>query len=290
MSRSNNEETVSGQARKKIVKIFSLDPKYRVTPYPAVPAEDLANDTYITGQQFIPNVTKPDEFLTKDEMTGKKPLTAKKMALFPFVINPLDQYNIVHGMTLDLSTDDEGRVVNPKDKAIFTFLKLQEFIAPSKSEYRKSKHYFYIDDREAQAEKEVRQMKTEFVAQQFIYKNTTGDNLKNIGLLLGYYIKGFPGTFPGFTDTMILGKLLQAAKEHPAEVMRCDTEEAKNELFVLRLVNENLLKHRQDGFFDGGTFLGSTPMEAFIALNKKENELILSRCTQGLMKKEEGGR
>lgn len=280
------ETDQAAKSREKIVRIYSLDPRYRKSPYPAVPAEDSQNATFITGQQFTPGAKK-DFYLTVDEMTGKTPLTPAKSLRFPFIISPTDRINIIHGSTFNLSKDEEGNHLHPKDAAIFNFIKLQEFVAPSKSEYRKGKHFFYIDDRELDAEKNVTRFDTEFEAMSVIYKNTSFRAMRDLCILLAYYVPKFSVDFRTFTATMIKDRLLTAAKEHPQEVLRTQSEFAKNELWVLKLAEEKIIQKKMDGFYDGGKFLATSPAEVFAVMNRKENEMLLSRCTQALLRIEE---
>lgn len=284
-----NETDAQVVARRKTVRVYALDPKYRRNPYPAVAAEDTSNDTFITGQQFIPGVTKDGHYLTKEEMLGNSPLPAQKAKRFPYVINPTTRVNIMHASSYDLSTYEDGSAVNPKDMAILNFIRLQDFVAPTKADYRKGKHYFYIDDREATAERNVTQFDLEFSAMEFIYKNTAPRRMKELCLLISYYVKGFKVDFLTFNDTMIKERLLSAAKENPKDVLACATEGAKNELFVLKLAHYKIIQRKMDGFFDGGRYLGATPSEVFVAMNRKENDALLSRCTQALLKEEEEG-
>ena len=284
MARDNQ----AAMSREKIVRIYSLDSRYRKSPYPAVPAEDSQNATFITGQQFMPGAKK-DFYLTVDEMTGKTPLTPAKSIRFPYIISPTDKINIIHGGMFNLTTDEEGNYLYPKDAAIYKFVKLQDFVAPSKSDYRKGKHYFYIDDRELDAERNVTKMDGEFMAMSVVYNNTSTRAWRELSILLTYYIPGFKVDLKTFTSTMIKDRLLKAAKEHPQEVLKTQTETAKNELWVLKLAEEKLIQQKMDGFYDGGKFLATTPTEVFSVINRKENEMLLSRCTQALLRIEEEG-
>jgi len=268
--------------REKIIKIYSLDKRYRRSPYPSVPAEDVQNGTFVTGQHFEPG--REGYYLTVEEMRGQKDLTAAKQKAFPYVINPDHTIQIVHGSSFNLTKDAEGGYKYPKDAATFAYIKLQDYVAPTKSEYREGKHYFYIDDHEQNAEKVVSTINKEFMAMKFIMDNTAREKMREIALLLQYYMKGFTVDFKNWTDTMIMEKLLTTAKSNPGEIMLCQTKEAENDLYILKLSNAGIIKHDSDGFYDGKTFLGSTCTQVYSMIKSKENEALASRYATSLSK------
>lgn len=272
-------------SRTKIIKVYALDPRYRKVPYPAVAAEDTRHNTFITGQQYQPGIKEP--FLTVPEMTGEVALSAEKAEQFPFIVNPLHRVQILHGGAFNLSTDAEGNYTHPKDAAILKFIRLQDFVAPTKSEYRKGKHYFYIDDREKEAEINVTKIDQEFAAMKLIYENTSFKKMRELGLLLQYYLKDFKIEFDNWTSTMIKDRLLRAAKESPEEVLRCSMKSAENDLYVLKLSLHKIINRKSDGFYSGNDFLGSTPKEVYAFIQHKENEALASRCSSALTKAEE---
>ena len=88
--------------REKIIKIYSLDKRYRRSPYPSVPAEDVQNGTFVTGQHFEPG--REGYYLTVEEMRGQKDLTAAKQKAFPYVIFTI-AITRVPNMKTSLSSD-----------------------------------------------------------------------------------------------------------------------------------------------------------------------------------------
>ena len=269
----------------KFIKVYALDPKYRRSPYPAVAAEDTRNGTFITGQHWYPGIQT--DYLTVDEMTGKTDLTQAKRKKFPYVINPNDRIMIIHGSQFNVGIDEDGNAINPKDVATLNFIRLQEFVAPSKSEYHKGKHYFYIDDREKEAEINVTKADKEFDAMKLVYENSSLKKMREFCLLLQYYLKGFVVEFDSWSPTMIKERLLKAAKEQPDEVLKCGLKAAENDLYILKLAFHKIILRKSDGFFDGNTFLGANPREVFSLINNKDNEALASRCAAALTKAEE---
>lgn len=276
------KKTERDNPRKKVVTIYALDSKYRRVPYPAIAAEDSQNATYVTGQQYDPD--RPGLWLSVKEMTGEVPLTPEKVEAFPFVIHPFHRVNILHGGRFDITLKEDGSPMYPKDVATLNFCKLQDCIALSKSEYKKGKHYFYIDDREKEAEVNVTNYDTEFEAMKLIYENTAFNRMREFSLLLQYYIKGFSFDLEGWTPTMLKENLVKAAKENPKEVIKCGSKTAENDLFVLLLAYHKIIEQKTDGYYNGKDYLGSTPTEVYSFIRRKENEAFASRCYTSLEK------
>lgn len=277
-------KTKESKSREVIVRVYALDRKYRSAPYPAVAAEDTRNDTFVTGQHYEPG---KDHYLTVDEMTGKKDLTQAQKKIFPYVINPLNTVMIMHGAAFNLTTGNGGEYLYPKDVAILNFIRLQEIVAPSKSEYRKGKHYFYIEDRQKDSTAFVTKTDKEFDAMSLIYKNSGMKNMREFCLLLQYYHKGFKVDLANWTDTMVKEALLKVAKENPDSILKCGLPSAQNDLYVLLLSEHKIIQQKSDGFYDGSSFLGVSPGAVYSAINTKENEALASRCKAALANFEE---
>jgi len=263
--------------RKQIVRLISLDPRYRVSPYPAIAEENSRLDTYLTGQHVDPDDESTVGGLTKEEMLGDEKLTVAKRNRFPFVVNPKTRVPLTHSMRFDLSKDDSGEYIKPKDKAIYDFVKLQRFVAYSKEEYVKSKHYFYLEDKEQEASARVTKRDKRFKAEKLVRENTASGRLIDVATMLSYNLNNFNIDTDYLSKTQVEDALYDACEKYPENVINCYSKDAEEDMFIIKLAKHKIISKTDDGFYDGSKFIGMTLGEVKSFTSDKENESYVSK-------------
>lgn len=264
----------------RIVQIVANRNKYTKFPFMAVPRWNSQLNTYETGQHIIPGVTSLDDGLTVDEMTGAKPLSEEKARKFPYVINPDDQQPLVHLVKLNLSTDEQGKYIHYKDYALYNFfVNHTDAVAKSKDEYIVDKHLFYVQDNEVEAEKRITKRKLIFKAQAKVQENVSINRLQDLALLISYNAVGY-SINPNATMNQLEDSIMEACEKYPEEVLNCFEMGAQDQLFILKLVNKQIIDHRDTGYFDGAVFLGNTVIDVIDFARRPNNEYLLNRWTK----------
>lgn len=240
--------------KKRIVEIRSIDKRYMNVSYPYRPMEDPKSNTWLTGQHIYEG---HDDGLTTDEMIGKVALTPEKRKAYPYIINPLEVYPIWNRRKFDITTNEEGKPVNPKD--YFEFIMYRDFsynVAKSKRSVRPGYDLFYIHDVEEEAKATVSMEDLIYDATKYVREDCTMDRYKELALLLNYKIKNFHINVDGMTEVQVRARLYEACKKNPVEVLSCKEESSSDELFILKAVSYGIIKRMGDDFFDGGKFIG----------------------------------
>ena len=244
--------------KKKEVRIVSVDPRYRKEPYPAIPIYNERLGTYITGQHIDPSDPETLNNLTKREIEQEDKLSADKRKKFPHVIVAEMRVPIQHLRIINLSTNDEGAYIAPKDVAELEFFKLQEVVAPSKGKVINKKHWFYIEDKEAEAETRVANRTLQFEAEKLVRENLSISMYQDVALVLNYKIQDFSLDIRNSTDTVIQDALFEACRKNPADVIKCFDKSADMDKFILKLEHYGIINLEDGKFYDGGQYLGDT--------------------------------
>ena len=265
-------------ARKEvIVRLMTVDKRYRTVPYPSVPVKDERINTFLTGQHIDP--AKPETLgnLTLAEMTGEKPLSPEKAAKFPFVIYPevklptgrmqVNSFPLTHGDKLNLTRDDNGNYLIPRDKAMYDYWLLQEVIASSKDRVSPGRHYFYIENLLAEAAVRVEKADLQFEAESLIRNSNIG-HWRDIALLLNHNVKNFNLVVDVLTELQIKDKLILAARDNPQAIIDCFALGVESDIFILKLKERGIIEFRNGAFYDGKLYLGSTleQVKAFMSV------------------------
>ena len=252
----------------RIVRLQSVDKRYRATVYPSVPIKDETTNTYLTGQHIDPTNPKSQGNLTMAEMTHMVQLSAEKMAKFPFVIYPETRdpkglvittvFPLKHGDKFNIGVDATGQNLSPKDHAMYNYCRfLYPTVVMSKKDVRPGETMFYMEDLAAEAEVRVKKGDLEFEAEMLV-RSANLDKYRELALLLNYKLKGFNINIGSLTETQVKDKMIQACKDSPAEVKECFSKEVKDDLFVLRLKDKGYLTMKNGSFYDGTLFIGQT--------------------------------
>lgn len=271
----------------KIVRVISLDKRYRQEPYPSCASFDTTTDTYLTGQHIVPGNENTVNNLTTNEMLGKEKLIKAKQLRFPYVINPEHRIPIMHGARLILSKDNSDTYTHPKDVALYNYIMLQPYVAPSKEAYIKSRHYFYIEDKEVEAETRVNKRNLRFNAEKLIRENTAIGKMSDVAEMLSYSIKNFNINADNLTKTQIEDLLYKTCDKHPEEVIKCYSDDSKEDMHVIKLIKQKILKKTNDGIYDGSKFIGMTLGDVKVFMGKPENENFTTKWGQLLLSKDE---
>lgn len=256
--------------REQKVRIVSVDRRYRLEPYPAMPIFNHKLGTYITGQHVNPSDTSTKNNLTVKEMLGETVLSAEKQKRFPYIITPEVRVPLVNLRWFDLSVDEAGDYINPKDAAEYRFFELQDFVAKSKESVIPGTHYFYVENIEKEAEERVSTRQMRYKAQKLVIENTNINRYKEIALLLNYRVDKISILVDNLSDVVIQDKILEACETHPYEVIRCFEKGAAEDIFILKAASYQIIQMKGKSFFDGQEYLGDT-LEAVKKFMHTEN-------------------
>lgn len=271
---------------KMVVRLIAKDRRYKEKPYPAIPVLDDRIGTYITGQHIVPGDPSTEGNLTVKEMIGEDSLTIAKKKKFPFVINPENPTQMFHMMKLNLSKNSKSEYVNAKDKAFFDFFLLQKFVAPSLSEFREGYHYFYIEDKEKEANEAISKEDRVYNAMRFVKEHASIRSLEDIALYLNYKVKIIHIPLKVLSKTQLEFKIMNACKTHPDVVSECFSKRAKEIMYVLKLVDYDIVSMKSGAFYDGSIFIGNTPDSILDYIRKEENKEIILKWADAYRKKE----
>ena len=244
--------------REKSVRIVSIDARYRKEAYPFIPIYSNAIGTYITGQHIDPNKPETKGNLTKAEMENPQTLTAEKKAKFPYLILPEVRVPLTHLRSFNLSVDETGAYINPKDAAEYDFYMLQtDKVAKNKDSVLEGTHYFYVENLEAEAEVRIGSRKLRFEAETLVRSKGSLAKYKEIALLLNYKLADFRVNINS-SERILEDKILDACEKYPSDVVRCFSEEAERDLFILRAEHVGIITRKGESFFDGSQYLGDS--------------------------------
>lgn len=227
-----------------------------------------AFNTAITGQHIDPRDDKTSGNLTLKQMKGEIPLTAEQRKKFPYVLHPDKHISIKAGRVFDTDSYE--------DVAIMNLATLQDKIAESKSKLSRQKHYGYFENKEAEAKMMIDKADIEFEAMEKVRKCNEEEMLK-VAMLLDYLIPEFIIDVKQQGLTLIKKEVYQLVKDHPEKVLECFTEDAKEDMHILNLVNRGILTRKESGFYDGSRYLGSNIQAVRDFMGKKESDMAVSR-------------
>jgi hypothetical protein len=80
--------------------------------------------------------------------------------------------------------------------------------------------------------------------------------------------------------------LLKTAHSRPQDILYMTKDEARDELFISKLVTHNIIKKRVDGFYDGPQFAARTLEEMVVLLHSAEGEALTKKWGKSLSVKE----
>ncbi|MCK9281876.1 MAG: hypothetical protein M0P71_14720 [Melioribacteraceae bacterium] len=243
--------------KEKMVRVVSVDPRYRKETYPAIAIYNSAMNTYITGQHIDVRDPSTKGNLTKEQIEGTTPLTDEQLKKFKYVIKADFRVRIQHMRRYNNTVDDvTGEIENAKDYAELNFLRYQDIVAKSKKDVVPGTHYFYLEDAEKEAEERINQKNLVFKAMSFINRNSNINKFVDLAILLNYKIADCRIDVNGLSPLMIQDKLMEYATSNPNEVISCFGPSVDRDLFILKAENKGLITKKGNSYFDGQQYLG----------------------------------
>jgi hypothetical protein len=250
-------------------RLITENPLYRKSPYPYAIPWSSSRNMPLTGQD-----------LTVDEMTGKLAMNSMRKASlglgqFPFIINPDDIYYVKHSRLFDLSyktNGDDKEYLNPRDVAEWNCYTINtEFVAPSKKEYNKKSHIFYVQDVEYEAQQDNVELDKQFEAESYIREGSTS-RWKDILMLLNYEVKEYNFNVDQLSDNLLKKHVIDASKKYPDIILRLKRPESETLLFVLKVLRKGFIeKKKGTDFYYGSEFIGTTIDSLLEWVNKPIN-------------------
>lgn len=272
----------------KEVRFVAVDKRYMRTPYPAIAPHSKSMGTYVTGQHVDPEDETTYGNLTEDEMLGEieiKPAARKKK--FAYVINPDNPVFIIHMQKYNCKVDEKGNPLHPRDYWEAHFILEQNIVANTRRNVKTGKHYFYLEDKDKEAALTVSEFDARYAAEKFIRESLSISDYKDIIELLNLKYPYFQENVKGMSQVRMFETLLKHAHDKPQEIVDISREEAKDELFISKLVARRILKKRVDGIYDGQQLVGRTLDEVILYLHTTEGQSSLEKWGQLLVKAEQ---
>lgn len=272
----------------KIVQFISVDKKYIKQPYPCIAPESKAMNTYVTGQHIDPMNDETIGNLSRAEMLGEeeiKPQARRKQ--WPYIINPSNPVLIQHGKKYNCELNGEKKPVNPQDYAEAHFIVAQKWlVAPSKDKIRSNSHKFYLHDKEQEAHTRLLKSDARYEAEKLIREKATIEEYKWIVQVLNLRMPQFYENPMNMTSTQLKDILLTKADESPEEIKFYFTSAAKPYILAGRLLADNILDKRHDGYYYTQVYLGESVNSMIQFLNDQDNDQLVGKLIRILDERE----
>ena len=266
---------------KRIVELIAEDNRYKDTPYPFRCIFDESINTFLTGQHIDPRDPDTAGNLTLEEMRGQAPLSPEKSKKFPFIIKPDGRINLKHRDKYDLTKNEKGEFVNPKDAAMYNLVRnFTWFIAKDRKSFKPKKDYFYLNDPIAEAEVRVKESAEAYEAEKYVRENLTDEGLFDTALLLSYKVAGFMYDPKEKNVVLVKDAILKLCKEDPKAVLSTGDKGSKEDLFILKLSLHGIISRRGTDFYDGSKFLGGDLTAVKKEMKLEENTALVSKWSR----------
>lgn len=246
----------------KIVRFIAVDPKYARVAYPAIAAESNRLSTFITGQHVDPEIPDTHGNLTRNEMLGIDEIKpASRKSIWPYVINPENVVQIIHSKPYDCRVDEKGRPLNPKDYAEAHFTILQANVAMNKDLVNKSKHKFYLEDKEAEAVNRIEVADLAYEAEKLIREKANVSEYVKLIKILNMTMVQFNETPEGLTELRMKDILIHTAKTQPEEIINLFSKQSKVYFYIIDLIDGGIIIKKRDGYYEGNMYVGANIAE-----------------------------
>lgn len=229
------------------VKIYAVSKKYKVKPFYSVAPWNTNKGMYITGQEN---------------------LTPEQLAKEPLIIDPLKNIPINNNDTIKLSKKG-GEYINDAEYVKYRYLLNIPEIAHSKKEVNNT-HFFYLDNREAEAVKELSISKLRASA---YAKMADLVSLSDIRDMLFF----FGENATNYTQTRGEQALYKKCEENPKAILKYfeDSELNKKITFIKKCLSYGLLKRTENNYLMyGSVMLGANEVEAAAFVYDEKNNNI----------------
>ena len=261
----------------KTVRFISTDRKYRREPYPCMAPWSNKLNTYLTGQHFDSKDKDLKNGLQHAEMIGEIAMTQVRRRNFPHLIDPFKPVHLVHMQTYDCTVDDSGNPSNPKDYAEAHYFLFQPVVAMSKDEMMNRQHYFYLEDKDADAKKRMTKADQQYEAEKLIREKANLGDYVDLVRLLNMRVPGFYVEAENLSDIRLKDVLLEQAKKTPSEVIFAFSKAAEGYLFITKLIAAKVLQKKTDGYYDGPLFLAENAHKLVSFIDDKDNETLTGK-------------
>lgn len=233
-----------------IVRLIAINPKYRTVPFFMTPVYDESIRGFRTGQ----------EDMTKEQLTKE-----------PFIIDPEEQYAVVHMQAFDTN--------NVKDNVLLRLAKKQPLIAPSSSKVVSGRHLFYIEDKESEAGEKIIAADLMYEAMSKVREDMTLQRITDLAIFLGVDTKNNP-------ISVIQERIYSRCTLNPKEVLSFFSADTKNRMFMLKLIHHGIVQRRLDRVVDGDLLIGRNTEEAILFIQDKANDQLVGKWGLALDRKE----
>lgn len=251
----------------KEVKLIAVSPKYKKNPL--ILMAPVYGNTYITGQEYLPGDDKTNGGLTSNQMLGIDPLRDDQKKQYPYVLRPDVTYRFTNNQTFSME--------NPEHEAKLKFLlRVCPDVAPSKGEFVRGKHTHYIFDKIVEAKNNVSRMDIKYNAMAKV-KAASFETVADVASYLSYVDIDFFVNVNASTKDEVYQAVYTACEKNPEKVIECFTQDIREEILIVKMIQMEVIKKTKDGFEDNGTWLGKTVADVIDYSRKKDNAGRVSR-------------
>lgn len=269
---------------KRLVKIKTRDKRYATgTPYPFLPAQCKDTGIYLTGQIVNPRDPSTSGYLTLEEATGTRQISAEKLKLFPYIINPFDVHSVRRDEVMDLSVDDNGNPMNAKDTALYNMFVLHSnTFAKNELVYNQEKNIFYFNDEQAVAEETISRKRLLAQSLSIIFE-LSPERQKDVALLLSVYDHEFRTNPDHVSQAILEDKIVKSVEKNPLlmkgifQSNNDFTKKAEEDLFIAKLVHVKEITIKIKDFYYQNTYLGNSTEEVKKWMRDKNNSTTVAK-------------
>ena len=243
-----------------VIRIYGVTRKWKEKPFLSCPSFSVTKQKYITGQ----------EEMSESELQRQ-----------PLIINPEEHYPISHGDKLVLKQKSNGDYVIDRDYVLYTYYLTLPVIAKSKSEFNKNIHYYYIDNKEAEAREEVSVGKIRAKAFEYVTKLLTLPDMRDILFYLGE-------NPVNYTQSIAEGMILKRCVDNPNSIVKYFEDETRSKLvFVKKCLMHGLLTRGTNNYiYYGQVICGANEFEASAFLYDEKNSIVYTPLYDSLQVRE----
>lgn len=240
------------------VKIFAINKKYKEKPFLVTAVINAQTGEYITGQ----------EHLTKTQRASSE-----------LVIVPEENYMIRHNDELRLKRTGDKYELN-RDYAIYCLLQVVPEIAKTRTEATSSRHLFYLENYEKEAEQVVSVSKLRAKAYALVADKVSLEDMADIL----FYFGAAPSNM---TQTRAEARIYELVEERAEDVIEYFTNatKARKLVFIRKLIHYGVLSKQRDGYiYYNDQLLGATEEEAGNTVFEKDNDKVYQALQDQLRK------
>lgn len=238
---------------------------------------------YFTGQE---QSSERPNGLTQQEIKNPDIIPIEKRKNFPQVITPDTYISIFDGQTLQ----EEG--VSKDDDVIWGLLKLQPNVALNKRDLNPANHDWYIENPEVEAKSKAKERRKKNRALKYV--DEAAISKQQTFLVFVSSEHGKVNVNPRIlSPDRIYTEAVDAAEEYPESAVAFFEGKdplIKKKVGILELMSYEIIKERNNAYYDGSTFLGTNLTEVGNFLDAPENAPTRDKLFKLLSKAKNGGK